>query len=137
MRNPRLNLDRLMEATFAHFRDLPRESIDSAGARVLSHLRRQAEWQSGAVHYSPQRTLAFRWKWPVIVTLAAGLVLAVFLPARVSQSDAAVFETGAESRSVDYGELVHSGTSDGSTLKLQDGSTLELRRESELTVSAT
>src|SRR5688572_4944936 len=136
MRYHRLKLHTLMEATFARFRDLPRESVESVGTRVLSHLRRQPEWHSAKVYDCPQET-ALTWKWPAIASLAAVVVIAVALPGRLSPTSAAVFETGSGSRTVQYGELVHSGTIDGGTLRLKDGSSVELRRESELFLEPT
>jgi uncharacterized protein (TIGR03435 family) len=70
--------------------------------------------------------------WPAFALAVVAVVVAVLVPARVLRSAPAVLEDGSGSRSIHYGDVVRGGT-----LKFADGSRVEVRPESELSLEST
>jgi ferric-dicitrate binding protein FerR (iron transport regulator) len=72
--------------------------------------------------------------WGAAAAIAAAIAIAVLVPARVIRSAPAVLEDSAGSRQIQYGEIVSPRGGEGGTLKLTNGSSLEMRSETELSV---
>jgi uncharacterized protein (TIGR03435 family) len=126
MKNVRTILDRFLE----RYGKPPVKDMESAGERVWKSVL--AGEGARLAEPSPSDPIRPTWRlrWPVLATGVAALVLAVFLPATVLRSAPAVFEDGAGSRNIQYGELVRSNG--GGTLKFTDGARVEMRAESEV-----
>jgi uncharacterized protein (TIGR03435 family) len=71
-------------------------------------------------------------RWPAVAGIAAAILVAILIPATALRSAPAVLEDGAGSRKVQYGEVVRGGV-----LKFSDGSRVDVRPESELSLEPT
>jgi uncharacterized protein (TIGR03435 family) len=126
MKNARTILDQFLE----RYGKPPIKDMESAGERVWrSVLSGEGARLDEASHSAPIRPV-WRLQWPVFATGTAAIVLAIVLPATVLRSAPAVFEDGAGSRNIQYGELVRSNR--GGTLRFTDGALVEMRAESEV-----
>ena len=111
---------------FAPFLSAPQDDVDSACDRVLQRLQEEEVVPEPLMQAAPQR------RWQVFAIGAAAMVIAVLVPATVLRSAPAVLEDGSGSRSVHYGDVVRGGT-----LKLSDGSRVEVRPKSKLSLEST
>ncbi len=145
-------LDNVMTQAFAPFRDVPDEQIDMACRRVLNDLHDDAG--RVAVLEETDRTsppaLAWRWMRPVAALATAAVVFAVLqlrvvresvgppALARVEAADAGVYRgSGEPARSGDSiaaGSLVRANGGTGAVLALTDGSRVEMRSQSALSL---
>jgi uncharacterized protein (TIGR03435 family) len=127
-------VDEVMNRCFAPFRKLPREQVEAVGQRVLDRLQREPhqELQPPSELHSVGANSRLRWSMAVVTVLALAFV--ILGPVRILESTPAVLEDGAGARGVAYGELVRAGSGSGGALKFSDGSRVELRAESELSL---
>jgi uncharacterized protein (TIGR03435 family) len=109
--------------------NVPQDQVDSSCDRVLQRLKESPE-----PHTDDARS-AKTWRlWPAFALAAAIVAIVVLLPARVVRSAPAILEDGAGSRNIEYDEVVSPSGADGGTLKLQDGSSVEMRSQAEVSL---
>lgn len=128
-------VDEVMNRSFAPFRKLPREQVEDAGQRVLDRLQkephREPQTPSSDLHsVGANRKL----RWSVAALTAFAIAIVILGPARILESKPAILEDSTGARAVAYGELVRTPSGSGSALKFSDGSSVELRPESELSL---
>jgi uncharacterized protein (TIGR03435 family) len=122
-------LDRFLE----RYGKPPVEQIEAAGARVWRSVESGDVPRLEETHPADARR-PHAWRWPAVATIAAAIALAVLIPATVVRSAPAVFEDGNGSRGIHYGEAVSTSGGAGGTLKFQNGSRVEMRSDSELSI---
>jgi uncharacterized protein (TIGR03435 family) len=112
-----------IKRAFAPFLNAPEADVDAACDRVLQRL------QEGPVeeHFELVPSRPWRFRWPAVALVSALVTLAIFLPTTVLRSAPAVLEEATGSREIQFGEMVRGGT-----LKLPDGSRVEIRVQSEV-----
>src|SRR5262249_4463955 len=141
------NIDDILER---YITSASREEVDVHCDRVLQRLRVNA--QHGATHASDSKRVAFSaGRWLALASAIAGVLLAVFVgktilwrdvaPAVVENADGGLYriiEGAAQSlratESLAVGELIRSNGGSGSMLVLADGSRVEMRSQSELSL---
>ncbi len=116
-----------IKRSFAPFVDAPEAEMDAARERVLQRLQ-QHRFDDQQEH---RDVVPAHWRvrWPAVALVAAAVVLAVLLPSTVLRSAPAVLEDGFGSRAIQYGEVVRGGT-----LRFPDGSRVEVRPRSEVSL---
>jgi uncharacterized protein (TIGR03435 family) len=82
----------------------------------------------------PRAPIRRRSGWGVAAAIAAAIAIAVLVPARVIRSAPAILEDSAGSRRIQYGEIVSPRGGEGGTLRLTNGSSVEMRSKTELSV---
>jgi uncharacterized protein (TIGR03435 family) len=142
----------VMTQAFAPFRDVPDEQIDMACRRVLNDLHDDAG--RVAVFEETDRTsppaLAWRWMRPVAALATAAVVFAVLqlrvvhesvsrpALARVEVADGGAYRNSGEPArngdSIAAGSPVRTNGGTGAVLALTDGSRVEMRSQSELSL---
>jgi uncharacterized protein (TIGR03435 family) len=161
MKRQEQSLQEFLKVYLTRFRNLPPAQIESAGSRVLSNLKRQPEWESdvswsgsssvgaigGSKRYFPRSTAVFS----VAVAVAVSVVFAsVVIVRNIVDRDAVYATVGTPDGSLNrasegktgvlrIGQRVEAGEvvvarADGATLALADGSSVEMRAQSELTL---
>jgi uncharacterized protein (TIGR03435 family) len=116
MKRSKRRFQDFMDRSFAHFRKLQSDDVESAGRRVLQRLRKQPEWESGSTQTDATLVANSRISPYAMAAAAAAIVFAAFVSS-VLFRDAPPQNTGT-------GGGVHSGES---TLILPDGSRIEQR----------
>jgi uncharacterized protein (TIGR03435 family) len=110
----------------------PQDQVDSSCERVLQRLQETSKAPVDDVHSA--HPAMRRRLWPAVALAAAIVAIVVLLPARVVRSAPAILEDSAGSRTIDYDQVVSPSGAEGGTLKLQDGSSVEIRSESEVSL---
>src|SRR4030095_184410 len=105
----------------------PAPSEESAFDRVLQRLEEEPVTVERRVVRSTSRL-----RWPVFSLALVAVVVAVIVPAKVLRSAPAILEDSTGSRAIHFGDMVRGGT-----LKFADGSQVEVRPESEVSVEST
>src|SRR4026208_88182 len=120
----------LLDRSFAPFRRLPEGESEAAGNRVLERLRSDRDWQSGSMPTAS----ASMFRWPAVALVVVAILVAVLVPVRALQSAPAILEDGSGTRKIQFGEVVSPRGAEGGTLKLHDGSRVEMRSASEVSL---
>jgi uncharacterized protein (TIGR03435 family) len=108
--------------------NVAQDQVDKSCERVLQRL------QEGPEILPNVGRPAARWQWPAFALVAAVVIVVGLLPARVVRSAPAILEDSAGSRKIEYGEVIRPSGASGGTLRLQDGASVEMRFQSELSV---
>ena len=103
---------------------VPAEEMARARERLIHRLR----FEPVAVEVGAAK---LRRQWPAVAAIAAAITNAVLIPVTMIQSAPAVLEDGKASRSIQFGELLRPN---GGALVLADGSRVEMRPQSELSL---
>ena len=121
----------LLERSFDCSLPVPKQQIDFAWEQIL---RRAAHTVPPKSDAHPAGRLPLRWRWPVFVAAAIVFsVLAAIGIARFSRA-AAVLETADGARTIRYGESVRSDDQAGTIIVLADGSRVEMRANTDLSL---
>ena len=122
----------LMERSFDCSLPVPKQQIDFAWEQILRRAAYAVPARSDAIH--PAARLPLRWRRPVFVAAAVVFsVLAALGIARFSRA-AAVLETADGARTIRYGEPVRSDDQAGTIIVLGDGSRIEMRTHTDLSL---
>jgi uncharacterized protein (TIGR03435 family) len=134
MKPDKQRLHEVMNQSFEPFRKPVQEQAEIVGQRVLARLREEPQWESQTA--PPEQSVGSNWRlrWSAVAVTAVVIAIVVLVPARVLESRPAVLEDGTSARAVGYGELFRVSAEGGGALKFSDGSRVELRTESELSL---
>jgi uncharacterized protein (TIGR03435 family) len=111
---------------------VPKQQTDSAWEQILLHAAHAAPAKPEVIH--PPARLTLRWRSPVFLAAAIGFsVLAAIGIARFPRG-AAVLETADSARTIRYGESVRSDNQAGTIIVLADGSRVEMRIHTDLSL---
>lgn len=133
MKRPDDNIDNVLEQVL---HSTPQQEMEAAGNRVLQRLRSQLE--EGAEIAEPARQRA-RYAWKFVAAVGFGVsVLLIGVVLRTSMMSYRMIAEAADSgldhiaagESLNAGQVLHTNT--GASLKLADGSGVEMRAQSEL-----
>jgi len=143
MKHRRQDFGELLDRSFARLRELPPSAVDPAWENVLRRLREDSE----VPEIPPEEALASvgrvpgkTWPYGVTFAVAATVVLAIFTARHVRNSPAApgvvvegsLYGAAGETKTAMLGETVRSNDEHGTMLALADGSSIEMRTDSEI-----
>ena len=133
MRPYKKQVHELLDRSLGPFRRLPEGEAEAAGNRVLESLRCERDWQSASIPTASAP--AFRWS--AVAVVAVAILTAVLVPVQALRSAPGVLEDGSGIRKIQFGEVVSPRGAEGATLKLHDGSRVEMRSDSEVSLEKT
>lgn len=127
------NIKNIDEIVKRHLPSASEDRIDAGTTRVLHELRSQPHRVADRTP-SQVPTRPLEWKWIALASVAALMLLAVFIGPIVWRQYHApgVLESADHSRRIGYGEVVRADAGADSTLVLADKSRVEMRAETEL-----
>jgi uncharacterized protein (TIGR03435 family) len=124
---------RILSETLALFNKVAPEDAESSRAQTMTYLKAHAD-DNADLELDVDVRPARRWQWPAVAAIAAAMTLAVLIPTRVAQSAPAVLEDASGSRKIQFGEVVRPTGDKNATLSMADGSRLEVKSNSELSL---
>ena len=142
-----------LDQTFARFRKLPLAEVDSAWERVLVRLQEGPEGAPASAEFAADSvgpSLPMAMRWPLWAAATAAVLFAVFLSAafwpghstavvesvdgglyRLAEGKVQALRAGER---LEWGEILRSNGGSGAMLALSDGSRVEMRSQTELSV---
>ena len=129
------NKEEILSETLNLFSKVSPEEAESAEALTLTYLQLHAgEVAQARVWDADSVRPVQRWRWLAVATIAAAIAIAIVVPVKMAQRAPAVLEDVAGSRKIPFGEVLRSSGGPGETLVLADGSRVEMRAKSELSL---
>jgi uncharacterized protein (TIGR03435 family) len=129
---------KLLNRSLGLFNQLSREEIEASRDQALKFLESQP-----AGHFEEEKLdsrpgiVRRRSQWPLVAAVAAAVVMAILLPSRILQSAPAVLSDAEGSRNIQYDEIVRPRGSTSAMLAMADGSQVEMRSQSVLSLERT
>jgi uncharacterized protein (TIGR03435 family) len=126
---------KLLNRALGLFNKLSPEEIESSREQALKYLESQpVDTSEEAI---PESRSVRRTRWPEMAAAAAAIAMAILLPTRILQSAPAVLSDAEGSRKIQYDEIVRPSGSTSAMLAMADGSQVEMRSQSELSLERT